>query len=104
MAYLLNDFKKDIEKILSVCKEDKDEILKGNKRQATIEQIEETIIPEMNQLLIMIESKKIPPKDKRWIESAAYITRGWNWDIRSEDKLNILLPELDNKYRYDLID
>lgn len=78
------------------------EISNGIVKQATVEQIENTIIPEMRSLLKLVEENHIPPKDQRWITSAAYITRGWNWDIWSDDKLNIKLPKLDNKYRYEL--
>lgn len=102
MRYSLLDFKKDIEEVISICEEELLEIAKGNIKQATVEQIEKTIIPEMKALLKTIEKNSIPPKDQRWLTSAAYITRGWNWDIWSDDKLNIKLPELDNKYRYEL--
>jgi len=56
----------------------------------------------MKSLLVLIEAGTIPPKEQRWITSAAYITREWNWNIWSDDRLNIKLPELDNKYRYEL--
>jgi hypothetical protein len=102
--YSLLDFKNDIEEILVICKEDLLEISAGKAKQATADQIEKTIIPEMKSLLKLIEEGRIPPKERRWITSAAYITRGWNWDIWSDDKLNIKLPELDNKYRYELED
>lgn len=102
MVYTLLDFKNDIKEILLLCQEDLHDISMGRAKQATAEQIENTIIPEMEDLLRMIEEGKIPPKDQRWIASAAYITRGWNWDIWSDDKLNVKLPELDNKYRYEL--
>ena len=102
MGYSVNDLKKDINEILTICKEDLNALLAGQARQATKEQIEGSIIPEMNKLLEMIEKNEIPAKSQRWIISAAYITRGWNWDIWSEDKLNHKLPELDNKYRYEL--
>lgn len=102
MSYSIYDFKRDINNILSICQEDLHALSVGQIRQATKEQIEETIIPEMNKLLKMIENNEIPPKSQRWILSATYITRGWNWDIWSKDKLNLKLPELDNKYRYEL--
>lgn len=102
MRYSVLDFKNDINEILSMCQEDLLDISMGKDKQATADQIEKTIIPEMKGLLKMIEEGKIPPKEQRWITSAAHITRGWNWDIWSNDKLNIKLPELDNKYRYEL--
>ena len=102
MRYSLLDFKNDIKEILSICQEDLLDISMGKDKQATADQIEKTIIPEMKGLLKMIEEGKIPTKEQRWITSAAYITRGWNWDIWSNDMLNIKLPELDNKYRYEL--
>lgn len=102
MRYSMLDLKNDINEILLICQEDLLDISMGKDKQATADQIEKTIIPEMEGLLKMIEEGKIPPKGQRWIISAAYITRGWNWDIWSNDKLNIKLPELDNKYRYEL--
>lgn len=103
MSYTENDFKRDIEEILEICMDELYQISMGNTNQATKDQIEETIIPEMNSLLEMLEKHELPPKEKRWILSASYITRGWNWDIWSNDKLNLKLPLLDNKYRYELI-
>jgi len=102
MSYSLFNFKEDIKEILSVCQEDLDAISVGQKRQATKWQIQETIIPEMTKLLEMIDNGGIPPKNQRYILSAAYITRGWDWDIWSNDKLNYKLPTLDTNYRYNL--
>ena len=102
MTYSVLDFKKDIEEILLICQDDLFDISIGKEKQATVDQIEKTIIPEMKYLLKIIEERKIPSKEKRWITSASYITRGWNWDIWSDDQLNIKLAELDNKYRYEL--
>ncbi|MFA5528797.1 MAG: hypothetical protein WC996_09330 [Peptostreptococcales bacterium] len=102
MSYSTKDFIDDIKEILAICKEELRDISKGKPNQATKEQIEGTIIPEMNNLLEMIQKNEMPPKDQRWILSAAYITRGWNWDIWSEDRLTTKLPQLDDKYRYEL--
>ena len=62
MDYSRIDFKQDVEEVLSICQEDLKEIAKGNSRQATIKQIEGTIIPEMRELLKMIEANTLPPK------------------------------------------
>ena len=102
MDYSRIDFKQDVEEILSICQEELKEIAKGNSRQATVEQIERTIIPEMRELLKMIEANTLPPKGQRWLLSSANITRGWNWDIRSKDKLVKKLPVLNTKYRHEL--
>lgn len=102
MKYSLLDFKKDIKEILSICQEDLHALSIGQERQATKEQIEETIIPEMNSLIEMIKKNEIPRKNQRWILSTAYITRGWNWDIRNCGMLARKLAQLDNKYRYEL--
>jgi len=102
MSYSICDFEKDIKEILSICQEDLHAISIGEKRQATKEQIEGTIIPEMNKLLELIKKDEIPLKNQRWILSTAYITRGWNWDIRICGLLAKRLAELDEKYRYEL--
>ena len=102
MSYAKDDFAKDIKEILLICEEDLLAIANGEKREATKEQIEGTIIPEMNELLEKIRKDEIPPKGQRWILSEAYVTRGWNWDMWSKDMLNQKLPQLDNKYRREL--
>jgi len=98
--YSNSNFVKDIKEILFVCTEDLHALSIGQTRQATKEQIEGTIIPEMNRLLEMAQNNELPPISQRWILSSAYITRDWNWDIWSNDKLNKKLPELDDKYRH----
>jgi hypothetical protein len=102
MSYSRIDFKNDVEKILSICQEDLQALSIGQGRQASKEQIEGTIIPEMSSFLEMIEKKEIPSKNQRWIISTAYITRGWNWDIQNCGELAIKLAQLDDKYRYEL--
>ena len=99
MSYSKYDFKKDIEEILAICQDELHDIANGKANQATKEQIEGTIIPEMNTLLEIIKKDDIPPKNQRWILSTAYITRGWNWDIQNCGILAKKLAQLDNKYR-----
>jgi hypothetical protein len=72
---------------------------------ATTLQIAGTIIPEMNSLLELVKKKKIPPRKKRWILSTAYVTRGWNWNIRGSapsDELREKLGWLETHYTRDL--
>ena len=103
MSYTIKEFERDIKEILEICQEDLKAIEAGESRQATKEQIEETIIPEMHELLEIISKNELPKKNnERWIESSAMITRGWNWDIWSQDKLNLKLPVLDSNYRFEL--
>jgi 5,10-methylene-tetrahydrofolate dehydrogenase/methenyl tetrahydrofolate cyclohydrolase len=65
MGYFLSDFKRDVEEIINICQEDLDEIAKGNVRQATTEQIEKVILPEMHALMKMIEDGSLPPQKKQ---------------------------------------
>lgn len=100
--YTVENFKKDILKVIELCENDLEKIETNQKTEATKEQIEAYIIPEMNDLLNKIKNDMLPPKDRRWILSTAYITRGWNWDINAKDELKDILGYLDNRYRYDL--
>ena len=102
MEYSLIDFKNDIKEIIVICQDDLKALSLGQERQAKKGQIEETIIPEMKSLLEKIEKNEIPSKKQRWILSTAYITRGWNWDIRNPGLLAKKLAQLDNKYRHEL--
>jgi len=102
MNYSLCDFENDIREIISLCNKDLFALSIGESRQATKEQIVETIIPEMNNLLEMIKNNDVPVENQRWILSTAYITRGWNWDIQNCGELAKKLAQLDNNYRYKL--
>ena len=102
MDYCIEDMKKDINQILALCKMELNKISNGEYTEATKEQIENHIIPEMEQLIDVLRLDKIPPKGERWLLSVAYITRGWNWNINNCSELAGSLALLDNKYRYEL--
>ncbi|MCL2136991.1 MAG: hypothetical protein FWH40_05670 [Coriobacteriia bacterium] len=98
MDYTIEDFKRDIEEVLVACQEEIQAIQSGEKRDATVWQIEEYIIPEMEDLLEKIKTGSLPEKKSRYISAAQQIMKNWSWDIRSDEKLTDLIGWLDTNY------
>lgn len=110
MNYTLENMEIEILDILKECEYILQLISEGKQITATVEQINSTIVPEMNLLIDKIKKDEIPKEKKdRWILSCAYITRGWNWDIRKNGtidvftkKLGQLICKLDTNYKNSL--
>ena len=101
MDYTIEQFKHDIEEVITVCHEEIEAINRGEQREATVSQIEQYIIPEMEQLLEMIELGTLPKPAKygsRYLKSTQEVLRSWSWDINKDEKLIDLLGWLDTNY------
>lgn len=66
--------------------------------ESTIEQLEETIIPEMEKLLKM-DYDNLPPAKDRYLVSFAYAFRVWEWSMVNTTRLFDLLVELNREYK-----
>ena len=66
--------------------------------ESTIEQLEETIIPELEKLL-KTEYDNLPPAKDRYLVSFAYAFRVWEWSMMNNTRLFDLLVELNREYK-----
>ncbi|MBE7038257.1 MAG: hypothetical protein E7404_05060 [Ruminococcaceae bacterium] len=95
----MNNFKKDLEKVIILCE---NELFKRKNNilgESTQEQLEDFIIPELNNLLTMTDKKGFPPKEERFLVSFANAFTVWGWNIQNPTKLFIMLTELNEKYK-----
>ena len=66
--------------------------------ESTIEQLEETIIPEMEKFLKM-DYDNLPPAKDRYLVSFAYAFRVWEWSMKNASTLYLLIVKLHEDYR-----
>lgn len=85
---------KKIEVCVELCKEEQQA---GYLGEATKAQVEEVILPEMDELKKRIESNQLPTE--RHLVSFWSAFKCWDWDMRNASRLYISLLELDKAYR-----
>jgi len=100
MEYTIEEFEIDIRELINTCYEEIEAIKHGEQREATVKQIEQYIIPEMEGLLQMIRSRSLPDPGNRYFMTIQAILKSWSWDINKDEKLINMLPVLGNKYRH----
>ena len=91
-------FKKNLEKALDISKDELRRRKNDMPGESTIEQLEETIIPEMEKLLKM-DYDNLPPAKDRYLVSFAYAFRVWEWSMVNTTRLFDLLAELNREYK-----
>jgi len=75
----------DILACMRVCQIELENRKNGIDGESTIEQLEEWIVPDLTNMLKIVENKKIPKERKdRWLESFANAFRGWEWHEPTE--------------------
>ncbi|MCL2137771.1 MAG: hypothetical protein FWH40_09725 [Coriobacteriia bacterium] len=99
MSYSIEQFQKDIEEVITVCHEEIEAIKLGEQREATVRQIEQFIIPEMEKLLHFISIGTIPEPGDRYLMTVQAILKSWSWDINKDEQLVNLLGCLDTNYQ-----
>ncbi|MCL2137772.1 MAG: hypothetical protein FWH40_09730 [Coriobacteriia bacterium] len=75
MDYTIEEFKQDIEEVITVCHEDNEAINSGEQREATVRQIDQFIVPEMQKLLQMINNGSLPDPGDRYLMSVQAILK-----------------------------
>ena len=91
-------FKKKVDIALRISKDDLRRRKNDAPGESTIEQLEETIIPEMEKLLKMDYDNLSPAKD-RYLLSFAYAFRVREWSMMNNTRLFDLLVELNREYK-----
>ncbi len=67
--------------------------------ECKIENINEVILPDMEELIRIIKSKKLPPKENRYSNAFAYAFKVWSWDMQNPTELYLLLLEINDLYK-----
>ena len=75
MEYTIEEFKHNIEEVIAVCYEEIEAINRGEQRKATVRQIDQLIIPEMQKLLQMINNGSLTEPGDRYLMSVQAILK-----------------------------
>jgi len=78
--YTADDFRQDIQEVIEACFEESDAIMSGEDREATIDQIEGFIVPDVEFLLESLKAGIFPDTGNRHIMSAQISGENWGWD------------------------
>lgn len=91
-----------LKKHILVCIEEAEKELKRRKNgelgDGTEEEIRDVIIPELNEILLLLEKNQLPEQNKRYLNSFACAFTVWGWDIRTPSKLFSLLRDINDMY------
>lgn len=95
----IDNFKDNLLNAISICNIELANRKNGINGESTVEQLEEIIIPELNQILCMINSNQLPAKEERYLNSFANAFKVWGWNMQTPSDIFILLVQLNNAYK-----
>ena len=73
---------------------------KGILGESTQEQLETVILPELEQLLKIVDDNTLPQKDQRYLISFASAFTIWGWDMQNPTDIFLLITKLNNDYKH----
>lgn len=94
-----DNFKNSLLKAINICNIELANRKNGINGESTVEQLEEIIIPELNQILCMINNDQLPPKEERYLNSFANAFKVWGWNMQTPSNIFVLLVKLNNEYK-----
>lgn len=92
-------FKSTLLKTIEICNNELKNRKNGINGESTVEQLEDIIIPELNQLLCMINNNQVPQKEERYLISFADAFKVWGWNMQTPTEIFILLAKLNDAYK-----
>lgn len=91
-------FIEDTKRCLELSENELSNRKSGIAGESTVEQLENLIIPELNNLIVKINSGSIPPKSNRYLVSFAYAFKEWGWNMQNPTELYISLCRLNTSF------
>ena len=93
-----NEFRDDVKNLIKVCTIEVQHRKTGINGESTIEQLENTILPELNQLLTKVDNNQLPPLSGRYLLSFANAFKVWGWDMNQPTEIFVKLADINNNY------
>ncbi|MBM6798460.1 hypothetical protein H7U28_06450 [Coprobacillus cateniformis] len=94
----MEEFTRELLKCINLCDEELKNRSNGVEGESTIEQLKEVILPELKEVLAIIERRQLPPSEERYLNSFASAFTVWGWDMQNPTELFTLLTKLNNDY------
>ena len=95
----MEKFKQNVLKAIQLCNDEIQKRNAGIEGESTKKQIEEVILPELNTIIGLLDSNKLPAKDDRYLNSFAHAFTVWGWSMQEPTELFLLLTQLNNQYK-----
>ncbi len=95
----MDKFKEKILRAIKICNEELVNRKNGVLGESTEEQLENIIIPELTQLLMMLNNNQLPAEGQRYLNSFANAFTIWGWNMQEPTEIFVLLTELNNEYK-----
>jgi len=103
MKYSIQDFRNDISDCVDLCNQYVADRKNGIEGEATLKQLENEILPELNKFIELIDENKLPlPKklnERYFLSFAKAFTMVWSWNMRNPTALFDKLCELNKNYK-----
>lgn len=96
----MEKFREQLLKILELCNDELMKRKKGILGESTQEQLETVILPELEQLLKIVDGNTLPQKDQRYLISFASAFTIWGWDMQNPTDIFLLITKLNNDYKH----
>ncbi|MEG0578177.1 MAG: hypothetical protein RR500_10035 [Bacilli bacterium] len=95
----MEKFKRELLKCIDLCDEELNERSNGVEGESTTEQLNTIILPELKEVLAIINDGQLPPVEERYLNSFASAFMIWGWDMQNPTELFVSLAKLNNDYK-----
>lgn len=95
----MDEFREKILRAIKLCNEELVNRKEGMLGESTEEQLKNIILPELTQLLTMLNRNQLPAKEQRYLNSFANAFTVWGWNMQEPTEIFVLLTELNNEYK-----
>lgn len=92
-------FRKNILDCIDLCIIELSERKNGINGESSLEQLEGVILPELKEIIILLDKKELPNRQERYLLSFASAFKVWGWSMQEPTELFIKLIELNNDYK-----
>ena len=93
------EFINKLDKAYDLCLAELNNRKKGVDGEASIQQLEDIIIPELINIKKMVIENHLPLPEIRYLESFAMAFTVWGWNMNEPTELFLLLTEINNDYK-----
>jgi hypothetical protein len=87
-------FREKILDLIALCEYELQHRKMGIEGESTVDQLENTILPELKQLLHDIDENSFLKNEHRYLLSFAYAFKVWGWDMNDPSELYTKLAQL----------
>ena len=95
----MKKFRQNVQEAVDLCNIEIKNRKMGIKGESTIAQLENTILPELEELAKLAKSGRFPAKGTRFLSSFAHAFTIWGWNMQEPTELFVKLSQLNNQYK-----